>query len=177
MTTPGASAYKDRVAQPILRDAQLGLGGVDLGLDGLELLLGFVELGPGGPPVFQELLLPPEGEARLGQQRLERGEVGLRRAQRVLLVLGVEPGDELACLEHIAHIDGPLDHASVEAKGEADLVLGANLAGQRNGLALRAALDGDRLDGPGRRGGWCRLVAAGKSRGDQAGCYDPRPQH
>ena len=54
----------------------------------------------------------------------------MRRAQRVLLVLGVEPGDDLACREHIAHIDGPLDHASVEAKGEADLILGANLACQ-----------------------------------------------
>ena len=68
-----------------------------------------------------------------------RREVGLRRAQRVLLVLGVELGDDLACREHIAHIDGPLDHASVEAKGEADLVLGANVTRQRNGLAFRSA--------------------------------------
>ena len=127
-----------RVAQLILRDAQLRLGGVDLGLGGEELLLGLVEFGAGRPAVLQELLLPPEGEARLGQHRLSRGEVGLRRAQRILLVLGVEPGDELARLEHVADIDGPLDHASVEAKGEADLVLGANLAGQRDDLAFRA---------------------------------------
>ena len=114
-----------------------------------ELVLGFVELGPGRPAVLQELLLSPEGEARLRQHRLKRREVAFRRAQRVLLDLGVELGDDLACLEHIADIDGPLDHASVEAKGEADLVLGADVARQRNGLAFRAALDGDRPDGPG----------------------------
>jgi hypothetical protein len=54
----------------------------------------------------------------------------LRRAQRVLLVLGVEPGDDLACLDHIADVDGSFDHPSVKAKGEADLVLRANVARQ-----------------------------------------------
>ena len=46
-------------------------------------------------------------------------------------------------------MDGPLDHPSVEAKGEADLVLRANLAGQRDDLAFRAVLDGDRPNRPG----------------------------
>ena len=101
----------------------------------------------------------------------------MRRVQRVLLVLGVEPGDDLACLEHIADIDGPLDHASVEAKGEADLVLGADLAGQRNGLAFRAALDGDGPDGPGLGGGWCWLVAARDGRDDQSGAQNLRLEH
>ena len=140
---------QDRVAQLFLRGAHLCLSGVDLGLNGLQLLLGFVELGPGRPAVLQELLLPPEGDARLSQLRLKRREVGLRRAQRVLLDLGVELSDDLACLEHIADIDGPLDHASVEAKGEAGLVLGADVTRQRNGLAFRAALDGDCPDRPG----------------------------
>ena len=121
-----------------------------------ELLLGLVEFGAGRPAVLQEFLLPPEGEARLGQHRLDRGEIGFRRAQRILLDLGVEPRDDLAGLEHIAHIDGPLDHPSVEAKGEADLVLGADLAGQRNDLAFRAALDGDRPDRPGLAEWRCR---------------------
>ena len=35
-------------------------------------LLGLVEAGAGRPAVLQELLLPPEGEARLGQHRLRR---------------------------------------------------------------------------------------------------------
>ena len=56
----------------------LGLGGVDRGLSGQELLLRLVEFGGGRPAVLQEFLLPSEGEARLGQHRLERGEVGFR---------------------------------------------------------------------------------------------------
>ena len=101
----------------------------------------------------------------------------MRRAQRVLLDLGVEPGDDLACRDHIAHIDGPLDHPPVEAKGEADLVLGADLAGQRNGLAFRDALDGDRPDGPGLGGGWRRLVAARDGRDEQGGAQNLRLEH
>jgi hypothetical protein len=34
------------------------------------------------------------------------------------------------------------------------------VTGQRNGLAFRAALDGDHPDGPGLGGGWYWLVAA-----------------
>ena len=41
-------------------------------------------------------------------------------------------------------MDRPLDHPSVEAKGETDLILRANLAGERDDLAFRAMLDGDR---------------------------------
>ena len=102
-----------RVAQLILRDAQMRLSGVDLSLSCHQCLLGLVESGMGCPAIHQQLLLPPEGEARLGQHRISRREIGLRRAQRVLLVLGVEPGDDLACLDHIADVDGPLDHPSV----------------------------------------------------------------
>ena len=153
----------------------LRLRGGDPGLGGQVGLLGVVEPGAGRPAVPQELLLPPEGEARLGERGLRRREAGLRRAQRVLLVLGVEPGDELARLERVAHVDGPLEDAPVEAEGEAGLVPGADLAGQRGGLALRAALDGDRPDGPGLRRRRRRLVAAGdRRRGDQGGCCDPR---
>ena len=82
---------------------------------------------------------------------------------------GSSLGDDLAWLEHVADIHGPLDHASVEAKGEADLVLGANLARQGHGLAFRAALDSDGPDRPGLGGGAVRLVAAREGRGDQDG--------
>ena len=84
--------------------------------------------------------MPLEGEARLGELRLGRREVGLRRAQRVLLDLGVEPGDDLARREHIADIDGPLGHAPVKAKGEADMVLGAEpgRSARRSPLPRRA---------------------------------------
>jgi hypothetical protein len=66
-------------------------------------------------------------------------------------------------------MDGPLDYPSVEAKGEADLVFGADVTRQRNRLAFRAALDRDGPDEPGLRGGWCWLVAAGNDRGNQTG--------
>jgi hypothetical protein len=74
--------------------------------------------------------------------------------QRILLVLWVKPGDDLARREHIAHVDGALDHPSVEAKGEVDLVLGANLPCQRNGLAFKGALDGGCPDGSCSGRGW-----------------------
>jgi hypothetical protein len=93
----------------------------------------------------------------------------LCRVQCVQFVLGVELGDKLAGLEDIAQIDGPLDHASVEAKGEAHLVLSANLARQRNGLAVRGAPDSDGLDRSDRGGGGRFLVAAREGRGDQDG--------
>ena len=126
----GSIGGHDRVAQLILRDAHLGLSGVDLGLGRNEGLLGFIEFGAGRPAMLDEVLLSREGQTRLGQRRLGRREVGLRRLQRILLVLWVKPGDDLAGGEHIANVDGPLDHASVEAKGEVDLVLRANLPGQ-----------------------------------------------
>ena len=127
-----------RVALLFPRGPRLRLSGVDLSLGGQELLLGLVEIGAGGPAILQELLLPREDEARLGQRRLGRGEIGFRRSPRVLLDLRIEPGDQLACGDLVADMNRPLDHPSVEAKSEADLVLRADLAGQRNDLAFRA---------------------------------------
>ena len=104
--------------------------------------------------------MPLEGEPRLGQHRLERGEVGLSRAQRIVLDLGIEPADQLVRGQHIADMDRPLDHPAVDAKGETDLVLGANLAGERDHLAFHALLDGDGPNRPIRRDRRRRLVAA-----------------
>ena len=123
------------------------------------------------------MLLPPEGEARLGQHRLHRREIGLGRAQRIVLNLGVEPGDDLACLQDIANIDMPLDHPAIEAKSEADLVLGANMARQRDDLAFGAALDGDRPHGPCLVGGWGHFFATRRGDSDQCGYCDPRRVH
>ena len=148
------------VALLLARDPDLRLRGVDLGLNGQELLLGVVEIGPRRPAVLEERLLPLEGEPRLGQHRLERGEVGLSRAQRIVLDLGIEPADQLVRGEHVADMDRPLDHPAVDAKGETDLVLGANLAGERDHLAFHALLDGDGPNRPIRLGGRRRFVAA-----------------
>ena len=133
------------------------------------------------PSILDERLLSFESQARLGQHGLGRNEIGLRGAQRVLLVLGIETGDHLTCGNHIADIDRPLDHAAVEAKGEADLILGADLARHRNGLAFRAVLDRDRPDGPGLGSGRYTLIAGRKTdtgdSGDQNGHSDPRLEH
>ena len=67
-------------------------------------------------------------------------------------------------------MNGPLDHPSVEAKGEGDFVLRANLAGQGNDLAFRALLDGDRPNRPGLRDRRRRLVATRNGCGDQGRC-------
>ena len=101
-------------------------------------LLGIVEPGTRRPAVLQQLLLPAKGEPRLGEGGLRRREAGLGGAQRVLFVLGIEPGDNLAGRDHVADTGVPLDHASVETEGEVDLVLGADLAGEGNGLAVGA---------------------------------------
>jgi hypothetical protein len=86
-----------------------------------------------------------------------------------LLDLRVELSDDLACRNHIADIDEPLDHASVEAKGDAGLVPGADVTRQRNGLAFRTALDGDRPDGPRLGGRWDWLFATRDGCGDRSG--------
>ena len=123
------------------------------------------------------MLLPPEGEARLGQHRLSRREVGLGRAQRIVLNLGIEPGDDLAWFEDIPDMDRPLDHPAVEAKSEADLLLGADMARQRDDLAFGAVLDGEDPHGPCLVGGWGHFFATRRDDSDQCGDCDPRRVH
>jgi hypothetical protein len=101
----------------------------------------------------------------------------LRRAQRILLVLRVELGDDLASLEDIADIHEPLGHASVDAEGEVDLVLGANLARQRHDLTLRVAHDGEGPNRPDLRGEGRFPVAAHERHDDQACCCDLTFEH
>jgi hypothetical protein len=113
----GSIGGHDRVAQLILRDAHLGLRGGDLRLGSNEGLLGFIEFGAGCVATLDEVLLAREGQTGLGQRRLGRRKVGSRRLQRILLILWVKPGDHLAGGEHIANVDRPGDHASVELKG------------------------------------------------------------
>ena len=82
----------------------------------------------------------------------------------------LHPGDNLAIRHGVADPNQPLDHPTVETKGEAGLVLGAHLACQRDGLALRVALDGDRADGP-RVGRGRAFCATGKRRENKGGAH------
>ena len=157
------------VIQLILLDAHLGTSGIHLGLGAAKGLFGVVKFCASRPATGQKLLLTAKGQAGLRQHGLGRGETGLCRAQRVLLVLRVELSDDLARLENVTDIDEPLDHVSVEAEGKADLVLGANLARQRYGLALRTALDSDRPDRSYLGCGGLFTVAAREGRRDQGG--------
>ena len=166
-----AIGEQDRVAQLLLRDAQLRLGGVDLGLGAsAKACWASSNLARGVQPFFRSSCCRQKVRRAWVSAASADDEVGLRRAQRVLLVLRVEPGDDLAGREHVAHVDGPLDHASVEAEGEAGLVLGADLAGQRDGLAVRTVLDGDRANGP-RLGRARDLLAAARNRTPRAGSW------
>ena len=123
------------------------------------------------------MLLSCEGQARLGQKRFDRRQVRFRRLQRVMLDLRVEPRDELAGLEHVAHMQRALDHSAVEPKGEADLVFRADLARQRDDLAFAARLDRDGPDGPRLGGGNLRLVAARQRERDYGSHHDSRCKH
>ncbi len=156
-------------AQLILRSVQLRLSGIDARPGTQEILLGSVEIGTRCPSVFHQLLLSGECEAGLGQLRFGCREVRLRRAQGVLLILRIDSRDHLAGREHIAHVDGPVDRASVKAEGEADLILCTNLPGQRNCLAQRTPLDGDGPDGPRLGGRGLRLFTSGGGYDDERG--------
>ena len=78
------------------------MSAVDLGLGHQKRLLGRVEFRARCPAASQKLLLPAEGQAGLRQRGLGRGQIGLRRAQGVLLILRLEFGDDLASLENVA---------------------------------------------------------------------------
>jgi hypothetical protein len=121
--------------------------------------------------------LPLKIEAHLDQLRLGGGKGGFRSLQGVLLGREIEPGDNLARLYQVANMDGPLDDASVEAKGEAHPVLGTNLACQRCDLVFRATMDGDGPNGAGLRRRRRRLVAARDGRRDQGCCCNSRLKH
>jgi AcrR family transcriptional regulator len=85
--------------------------------------------------------------------------------------------DELAGLNLVAQVDGPIDQTSVDAKGEARIVFCADLAGQRDNLARREAFDGDRPHGPGLRRGRRFLLASKDARGNQGDYGNRYPGH
>ena len=158
-------------------DPRPGLSGNHLALDGLEMLSGAVEFRLRHPAILKKRLLPLKIEARLDQLRLGGGKGGFRSLQGVLLGREIEPGDNLARLYQVANMDRPLDDASVEAKGEAHLVLGTNLPCQRSDLAFRAIMDGDGPNGAGLRRRRRRLVAARDGSRDQGCRCNSRLKH
>ena len=89
-------------AHEIVRRLELRLRGVDLGLRGVHGLARLIVVGAGRPALPQQRVLAFESVGRLGQRRLRRGQRGLGGAQRVLLVLRLEAGDDLPGLDPVA---------------------------------------------------------------------------
>jgi hypothetical protein len=52
----------------------------------------------------------------------------------------------VACRNDVPQTDLALDHPPVDAEGQVDLVLSANLAGEGNGLAVGLRFDRDRAN-------------------------------
>ena len=91
-------------------------------------LQGLVEARPGGEALRHQLLLALEGVARRVDLAPRGVEGGLRGAERVLLGLRVEPGDDLAGRDAVADIDRPLGDAPADAERQRDVLLGLDLA-------------------------------------------------
>ena len=101
----------------------------------------------------------------LDQLRPGGGQAGARRLQGVLLVVGIERGDNLAGLDSIADIDVALEHPPVDAEGEVDFGLRLNVAGHRDRFAAGRFLDGHDANWTDLRGGSFYGGPAGREQG------------
>ena len=161
-------------ADLVLGEAELGLGRLDLRASGLAHLARALVDGARGEAAFLELALALILVLGLRRLTLGRGEVGLGGAERVDLVLGVEPADQLAGRDPVTDGDAALDHATGQAEGEPRLVLGLDPAGEDDRHA-----GGPLLHGHGAYGAdlgrplLLRRLAGGEQQGDRQG----RPDH
>ena len=145
----GAVGVELGPAQPVLGDVELRLGGVDPRLNGVEGLARLVVAHPGGPAVLEQRLLALVVVLGLDQLPARGRQLRARRPQRVLVVLRIEPGDDLTGGHLVADVHQPLDQPPADAEGEVDLGFRLDGAGQRDGLAAGQLLDGhdpDRTD-------------------------------
>src|SRR4029434_590492 len=115
------------VAQAVLGDVYLRLCGIYLRLSGLEDRGKAVELGFGNEALRQQGLIALVVVPGLDQLRPGSGQACARRLQGVLLVVGIERGDNLAGLDNTADIHVPLDHPAIDAEGEVDFGLRLNI--------------------------------------------------
>ena len=89
---------------------------------------------------------------------LRCGKLGLGLVQGIALRQQIELGDKIVRPYRLPNFHMALDHATVDAEGEAFLLLGADVAGERYRFSVGA---GDGGDGPHRPyfGRRLRLVA------------------
>ena len=136
-------------AHQIMRDLQLRLHGVDLRLSGLQRLLRLLVICPRGPTLLEKRVLAFEMIACLGQLALSGREIGLRRPQCIQLVLRFETRHHLPGLQAIPELAVAFDDPARDAECEGHFVFRFNAAGQGDGNAGFASLDGygpDRSD-------------------------------
>ena len=133
-------------AHAVAGDLELGLGVVDLRLRVAQVQLCLVVLGPGGEALRQKLPLALIGVAGMAELRLRGGDSGSRRAQGILLVLGIQLGEDLVRLHLVANIDEPVDHPARDPEGEGNLVLSLDMTRQGHCLAGLLLRDHDRAD-------------------------------
>ena len=100
------------------------------------------------------------------------GQARARRLQGVLLVVGIEGGDNLAGLHRSADIHVSLDHPAIDAEGEVDFGLRLNVAGKRDRFAAGRFLHGHDAHGADFRSG--RLCGGPACR--EQGKYREREQ-
>ena len=134
-------------AHAVAGDLELGLGVVDLRLRVAQVQLCLVVLGSGREALRQKLLLALIGVAGVAELGLRGGESGPRRAQAILLVLGIQLGEDLVRLHLVADIDEPVDHPARDPEGERNLLLGLDVTRQGHRLAGLLLCDHNRADG------------------------------
>ena len=139
-------ALEHREAHAVAGDLELGLGVVDLRLRVAQVQLCLVVLGSGREALRQKLLLALIGVAGVAELGLRGGESGPRRAQGILLVLGIQLGEDLVRLHLVADIDEPVDHPARDPEGEGNLVLSLDMTRQGHCLAGLLLRDHNRAD-------------------------------
>ena len=158
--------------QVLLGIGERALRGIDAALRHLQRLVGGVVVAPGGEALGKQRLLPLEGGGGLGQLRLRRVKIGLRRAQIGFLLLRIDAGKHRALVDMLADIDKPLGDAAADPERQIVQRARRDHAGQRGsrrivGQRHRFGAHHDRQF-PVRR---LLLLAAGQH---QCGCADEK---
>ena len=106
VTTPGASALSSVKLTRSWAVFSCASAASTCDCGGLLRLLGLVVVRARGPALLEQRVLALEMVARLRQLALGGGEIGLRGAQRVELVLRLQACDHLPGLDPVAELDG-----------------------------------------------------------------------
>jgi hypothetical protein len=142
-------------ADQIVRGLELGFRGIDLRLRGLHLLFGLVVVRACRPTLIEQRVLALEVISRLRQLALGCRQGGLCGAQRIQLVLRLEPRHHLSRLDPVAKFSVIDEQTAADPECDRNLVFCFDPAGQHDRRARLAFLDRDGADRTrlGRRAG------------------------